>query len=371
VKKKVAILSSGSDSRKNRGYANSSLNLFFNLQKNDHCIVHFYKGDGKQDKKNNTYVVKNFGKQKWVHRKGNKIGDTFVYEYIIFALCFLFFNFFRRRKYDAIYTQEPRVSKTLYQLRFLLPGKPLICFGMGVSMDPEHYINIADRIQIVNLEHYENAVAQFPQVDKFRLIPNLGSSTKKYIGNESKKALREQYGVKTPNVLISIGAINKKIKRMDYIVDEAILLSENWTLVLVGHNQDKEIVEKAEQCLGGRFIHLFVSPDKIPELYYMSDVAALASYYEGFPNVVLEASQNKIAPILHDCKRNRWILKDDMDYLVDMSEPRALSSLLNGKNGDWFQRKGEKAESLYNENYSWSALEPKYLELLNVTEKCA
>ena len=367
----MAILSSGSDSRKDRGYANSSQNLFLNLQKNDDCIVHFYKGDGKQDIKNSTYVVKNFGKQKWAHRKGNKIGDTFVYEYTIFALCFLFFNFFWRRKYDAIYTQEPRVSKTLYQLKFLLPGKPLICFGMGVSMDPEHYVGIADRIQIVNVEHYDNAVSQFPGVDKFMLIPNPGSSSKKYIGTDTKKDLREKYGVKTPNVLISIGAINRKIKRMDYIVDEAILLAENWTLVLVGHNQDKEIVEKAEKCLGDRFIHLFVPPDKVAELYYMSDAAALASYFEGFPNVVLEASQNKIAPILHDCKRNRWILKNDMDYLVDMSEPRALSSMLNGKNGDWFQCKGEKAENLYNENYSWSALKPKYLELLNVTGKCA
>ena len=361
---RIAILSSGLEARKDRGYENSSWNLFLDLKKEDGYNVHLYKGSGV--KRKDEFIVKNFGKKKWVRWMGNKIGDTFVFEYILFALSYIFFNFFWRRKYNTLYTQEPRVAKTLYQLRFLLPGKPIICFGMGVSMEPEHYVNIADRIHIVNVEHYDNAIKQFPKVDKFSLIPNPGSISKKYNGKRNKKELRELYGIKTNKVLISVGAINKKIKRMDYVVDEACKLPSDWTLVLVGINQNEDIINMGKEIMKDRFIHLFVSPEQISELYFMSDIAVLASFYEGFPNVVLEASQNSVAPILHDCKRNRWILKTESDLLVDMSKKGALVELINSKNDDWFREKGVNVKRIYNENYSWEALRSNYIEFLGI-----
>tara|TARA_B110000285_G_scaffold131035_1_gene147193 strand:- start:3495 stop:4598 length:1104 start_codon:yes stop_codon:yes gene_type:complete len=367
VKKKVAILSSGSDSRKDRGYANSSLNLFFNLQKNDDCIVHFYKGDGKQDKKNNTYVVKNFGKQKWVHRKGNKIGDTFVYEYIIFALCFLFFSFFSRRKYDAIYTQEPRVAKTLYQLKFLLPGKPEICFGLGVKMTPEHYVNISDKVHVVNVEHYSAAITAYSDLNKFYLIPNPGSESKTYKEGLSKAELIRKFNIKTEKVVLSVGAINSSIKRMDYVVREASKLDSTWTLILLGSPKEKDIIEMGKELLGDRFVHLFVPPENVPEIFCVADVFVLASVIEGFGNVTIEAMQNGVPPVVHDRELNNWILRDD-ELLVDMLEENALYNFIISKEMSWFSCKGLDVKRVYGERYSWEALESKYLKLFNVTE---
>ena len=185
--KKIAILSSGLDKRKDRGYENSSYNLFSNLKsdKTDLYKVDLYKGTGKR--KNGEFVVRSFASTKIIHFSGNKIfNDTYVFEYIVFALFYIFYNWFNRRKYDVIYTQEPRTAKTLYQLKFLLVGKPKIVFGMGVKMTSEHYINICDRAQIVNIEHFNEAQKSFPESNKFVLIPNPGSIKKSYSSCKGK-----------------------------------------------------------------------------------------------------------------------------------------------------------------------------------------
>ncbi|MCP4179644.1 MAG: glycosyltransferase family 4 protein [bacterium] len=362
--KKIAILSSGQEKRKDRGYENSSKNLFTNLNSDNsnEYVAHLYKGSGTKNK--NEFIVKSFANHKWVHYLGNKrFKDTYVYEYKIFALFYIFYSWFNKNKYDAIYTQEPAVAQTIYKLRFLLRRKPSIIFGMGVKMDPEHYINICDSAQVVNIEHYNKAIKKYPKSIKFYLIPNPGSELKTYSEKFNKNEIRRKYNIKTSNVLVSIGAINKNIKRMNYIVDEAIKLNKNWTLILVGKNQDDSIIEKGKKILGERFIHKFVSPETVPEIIYMADATALASTVEGLPNVVLESMQNGTAPILHKRELNEWITQDN-DLLVNMLEENALSKLINSKDNKWFASKGEQCESIYEKNFSWQSLRSKYLDIL-------
>jgi glycosyltransferase involved in cell wall biosynthesis len=247
----------------------------------------------------------------------------------------------------------------------LLPGNPEICFGMGVKMTPEHYVNIADRVHLVNIEHYNAAIKKYSDSDKFYLIPNPGSESKTYKKTKSKVALRSKFNIKTEKVLLSVGAINSNIKRMDYVVTEASKLDDTWTLVLHGSPNEEDIIDKGRELLGDRFIHLFVSPESVSEVFYMADISVLASTIEGFGNVTIEAMQNGVPPIVHDRDLNRWILKDD-ELLIDMLEENELYNFIMSKQMSWFENKGVTVSQVYKENYSWEALGPLYLSLFNV-----
>lgn len=242
-------------------------------------------------------------------------------------------------------------------------GNPKTVFAMGVKMTFEHYINICDRAQIVNIEHYNEAKKSFPDSNRFILIPNPGSLEKSYTGTLAKKIIREKYNIQTKYVLTSVGAVNKGIKRMDDVVKEASKLSEDWTFVLVGKNQDNSIIKLGKKLLGERFIYLFVAPNDIPELYYMSDLTTLASTVEGFPNVILEATQNGIVPILYYWLLNKWAVKDD-PLLVNMLQENTLSNLINNIDKKWMKEKGGQCKNIYNNNYSWNVLRKQYLDLL-------
>ncbi|MGQ1892045.1 glycosyltransferase family 4 protein [Thermophagus sp. OGC60D27] len=360
----VAILSSGLEKRKDRGYEQSSYKLFQNIlnDKTFGCDVELYKGTG--NKKYKEFVIRSFAQYRWVKKLGDIVfNDSYVFEYIIFGLFFIFYSGIKRKKFDIIYTQEPRVSKTLYQLKFLLRGKPKIVFAMGVKMTPEHYVNICDRSQVVNIEHYQKAINQYPNLKKFFLIANPGSETTIYKGPLSKSEIRQKYGISSKYVLLSVGAINKEIKRMDYIIDEFENISNDWTLVLVGNPQDKNLIDTAYQKYGSRFKHFFVSPQDIPEFYAMADLFVLASVVEGFPNVLLQAIANGTPVIMHKRELHKWALQNDK-FLIDMTRKNELASYINQLDIDKLKIQSEQVRNLYEDKFTWNAQKKEYQKLL-------
>lgn len=365
----LAILSSGLEKRKDRGYEQSSYKLFKNILNDPDfgCDVELFKGTGK--KGNKEYPIRSFAQFQWVKKMGDKIfNDSYVFEYIFFSLFFILYAGIKRKKFDVIYTQEPRVSKTLYQLRFLLRGKPRLVFAMGVKMTPEHYVNICDRAQIVNIEHYEKAINQYPDLDKFYLIANPGSDASIYNGKLLKDDIKKKYNITTKYTLISVGAINRNIKRMDYIVEEFKNIPDNWTLVLIGNPQDKNLISLAKENFGHRFKHFFVDPKNIPEFYAMADIFVLASIVEGFPNVLLESISNSVPPIMHKRELHQWALKKD-ELLVDMTVPGKLSEFINKMNEDKLKTYSKYVKKLYINTYTWEAQRKEYQRILLLNDK--
>ncbi|NEM98887.1 glycosyltransferase family 4 protein [Pontibacter burrus] len=364
---KIAILSSGLEHRKDRGYENASRNLFNNLisETKENLEVTLFKGSGISAA--NEVVLDGLIDLSLLHRLGYKlINDFYGLEYAQFALQFLVFINRHNLKYNTVYTQEPRVAKTLYQLRKLLPGNPVLVYGMGINLTPEHYIRMSDKVHLVNIEHFKEANKAYPYVNKFSLIPNTLPENKKYYGSCTKDELREKYGIKTPFVLLSVGAINAGVKRMDYVVREAAKLDSTWTLVLCGKVQDDDIIALGKRMLGERFINFMLSPDDIAEAYAIADLFVLSSLIEGFGNVTIEAMQNSLPVLLHKRELNRWIVEDP-DLLVDMTKEGALSDRIREKtSNEWLITKGRELYLLFQMKYQWRAVREMYFDLLEI-----
>ncbi|WP_242928042.1 glycosyltransferase family 4 protein [Pontibacter vulgaris] len=364
---KIAILSAGLDHRKDRGYENSSRNLFESLKKEkiQYLEVFLFKGSGKQSE--NEIVLKSFIDLNFLAKWGWKlIGDSYGLEYILFALQFIIYANRKGVKFDTIYTQEPRVSKTLFRFKRLLPGKPILVYTMGINLTPEHYINVSDRVHLVNIEHYKAAVEAYPDAKKFYLIPNPASDSKKYSGNKLKKDLLEKYKVQTSKIVLSVGAIDAHIKRMDYVIQEVSKLDNSWSLVLCGKVYDPTLINLGVQLLGRRFINVLLPPDEVSEVYALADIFVLSSLIEGFGNVTIEAMQNSLPVLLHKRELNEWIV-EDIELLVDMTKEGALSDKIREKaSEEWLREKGENLNLLFHTKYQWGAVKNMYLKLLEV-----
>ena len=362
---RIAILSAGLEKRKDKGYENSSYNLFQNIKNDNIVTIHLYKGSG--TKKEDEYRIPCFSGRKFAVKLGYMLfNDHFGFEYFVFGILFTLRSFITRRKYDTIYTKEPMVMKTVQYFRKLLPGTPKLIYAVGITMDPVHFIKIGDKLQILNIELFKKALSEFPDYSwKFNYLANPASDSKIAADNISKEEIRKKYNIKSPFVLISVGTIDRHTKRMDYVISEATKLNSDWTLVLCGKGAEPDLIETGRELLGERFLHLLLQPAEIGQVYKMSDVLVLASLKEGFPNVLIEAMQNKISPILHRRELYENALKST-ETLIDMTKEGELSSFLSNKKADWFKEKGEYAHSIYKMNYDWDKQKFDYYKLLEI-----
>jgi glycosyltransferase involved in cell wall biosynthesis len=184
----------------------------------------------------------------------------------------------------------------------------------------------------------------------------------------NKNELRKEFGIFTPKVILSVGAINRGHKRMDYLINEVAKLSEEWTLVVCGAARGNEgdiVLNLGKEKMGNRFIHLFMDREEISKVYAVADIFVLASTQEGFGIVILEAMQSGLPVLLHDRELFRWILNQP-DCCINMEKKGCLSDILIkcSSDGEWIKRKSVLNKKIFSENYSWQGLRKQYLSLL-------
>ena len=155
---RIAILSAGLEKRRDKGYENSSYNLFQNFKKDTQITTHLYKGSGTEQ--DDEFRILCFSGRKFAVKLGYLLfNDHFGFEYFVFGIRFVLRSFLRQKKYDTLYTNEPMVMKTIQYFRKFLPGTPKLVFAVGITMDPIHFIKMGDKLQILNIELYKKALS--------------------------------------------------------------------------------------------------------------------------------------------------------------------------------------------------------------------
>jgi 1,2-diacylglycerol 3-alpha-glucosyltransferase len=168
-------------------------------------------------------------------------------------------------------------------------------------------------------------------------------------------------------IVISVGWISAKHKRMDYLVNEVGRLSHPRPhVVLLGaiDAQSAAIISLAREQLGDDgFTARSVPYAEVSDYYRASDVFALASLQEGFGRVFLEALIHGLPVIAHDHPVMRFVLGGE-GTLADLSKPGELAKhleieLRESRSDEIAARRRESVRA----RFSWPVLAPQYRDM--------
>lgn len=183
---------------------------------------------------------------------------------------------------------------------------------------------------------------------------------------ERRRAARRSLGLPEDRQLIlSVGWIARRHKRMDYVADEVAKLPEPRPLLaMVGamDEDSKTVIAEAKQKLGPNgIVARSVPPGEVPTWYAAADVFVLGSLAEGFGRVYIEALGAGVPVFCHDYQVGRFVNGAEAVY-GDFGRPGGLVQLLSSRK-ELFIHDPAKDRQRYvyaRDSFGWPSLAPKY-----------
>jgi len=176
-----------------------------------------------------------------------------------------------------------------------------------------------------------------------------------------KTHLRKKLGIpEDAFVILSVGAITKRHKRMDWLIREVAKLNSyskrKVFLMLTGQreNETEEVVRLGKKLLRDHIIFLLNVPhERMPDVYISSDIFVLSSCPEAFGLAFLEAMASGKPAIGHNYPVTKWIIGDGGD-VVDMTKEDELAKIIKRYviDEDLRREKGEKARERVEKMFS-------------------
>jgi len=203
------------------------------------------------------------------------------------------------------------------------------------------------------------------------LIPN-GVDTDLFCPRD-KIPLQQELGLppQTP-ILLYVGSLIPR-KGLQVLIDAIPLMKaakERLLLVLVGEGEDRLKLEEKSGHLGLTQRIRFVGalpPEQIPLWMAAADLFALPSFYEGFPNVLLEAMASGLPVVATDIPGNRDALRaEETGLLVPAGDPQALATALDKMvaNGELRAQMGKAARlSILERRLTWEECASRHVQL--------
>lgn len=275
----------------------------------------------------------------------------------------------RRLQPQVVFSSEANLAMRLMKLRRLSRVPYRFMYSNGAPMrGPFPW---ADYVHQVTPTYRDLAVSDGDDVSRHLLVP-YGFTVPSEAPNRSaerRRAARRDLGLPEDRPLIlSVGWIARRHKRMDYVVDEvAKLPSPRPFLAMIGAMDDSsaEVVAEAREKLGADgVVARSVTPAEVPTWYAAADVFVLGSLAEGFGRVYIEALGAGVPVFCHDFPVGRFVNGSEAVY-GDFSKPGALAALL-AERSDLFAEDAvddRRRWAYARDNFSWVALVPKYREM--------
>ena len=169
---------------------------------------------------------------------------------------------------------------------------------------------------------------------------------------------------------MSVGAVNKWHKRMDYVVREVAALPEPRPYLVLLGQQDEETPDVralAEDLLGTDNYQIRTVPYRdVAKYYQAADVFVLASLAEGFGRVFLEALSWGLPCLAHDCDIARYVLGAS-GLRADFEQPGSLMGLLREALSEGDAPSAWRRRDAF-QRFIWQQLGPEYVAMI---QKCA
>jgi glycosyltransferase involved in cell wall biosynthesis len=167
-------------------------------------------------------------------------------------------------------------------------------------------------------------------------------------------------------VVISVGSLDKGVKRMDYVIREVARLSERPYLILLGQadSETTEVKALAEELLAPEAYRVTtVARHQVWDYYRAADVFTLASLMEGFGFVYLEALAAGLPVVAHDFPIARWVLAEQGTF-ANLEKPGTLASELSRLlTQEATPAKQAERRAFVQARYDWSVLRGDYLRM--------
>ncbi len=272
------------------------------------------------------------------------------------------------RRYDIIHTQEPPVAQVilLAQKLGLLNCNLIIANGTN---EPIEYFKKYKYVQFLS-DYYLSEARKNNYINhqKWFSMPNFVNTdifNPKVVSN-----LRSENNIPSDAVVIlSVAAVTKFPKRIDYLIGEVEQLmkisNENIYLMIAGATtkETPEVIALAKKRLKDKVFFLLDQPyDKMPQIYAAADIFALCSLHETFGNVFLEAMASGLPTLGYTHPIMQWILSGGGEC-VDMTSEGTLAQAFK-KYLDPYYRKsiGRKVREYVVNEFSRDVVVKKFIQ---------
>ena len=337
----------------------------------DDIDVTIYKGGGARNEREVVLRFANrngwFAKHFPLHKLAGR--SPIHLECLTFCIALLFA--IRKQNYDVVHVIDPPLARLLYKFRNRFKLKFRILYTEGCSMPPDRYPP-ADHLQQVSLENFQGAVKYGWPVDYMTLLP-VGFYPERFEVKATRSELRRKYDIdENTFVILSIAAINRKHKRIDYLTGEFARLEGDVLLWLDGSMDqgDADLVDSVRETLGDRCRITQVPTAKVGELLKLADLFVHAALSESFGLSIVEAASAGRPLLIHNAAHFQWLIPNSACW-VDMSSENALAKRLEEitRNRDELASLDAAGETVA--RFSWHRLKADYIALYGKTSQLA
>jgi 1,2-diacylglycerol 3-alpha-glucosyltransferase len=224
-----------------------------------------------------------------------------------------------------------------------------------------------DFVQQVTPAGFDSAVARGESPDRQTVLAyglRLPDSLPPRITGEARIAL----GLPADRpVVLSVAALDVKVKRTDYLIREIAALPEPrpFLCLLGGESPDADALRAlAASLLGDDVLIRAVPRESIGDYYRAADLFALASQMEGFGLVYAEALAHGLPVVAHDFPVARFVT-GGLASLTDLTPAGAGARAISDALGRPMTEEDREARhASVRARFGWDTLRERYVEML-------
>jgi glycosyltransferase involved in cell wall biosynthesis len=276
----------------------------------------------------------------WLPRRGLwRLGLSTPYgvEQITFALGLL--RRLRREPCALLHVQDPLIALIVQRARRLGWVRTRTILAHGTE-EPLSFLRRITYLQHLAPWHLEEARAAGVWRPTWTAIPNFIDTERFHPGRAEE--MRAELGIPPEAlVILSVAAIKRGHKRIDYLLDEFAALRRArpewplWLVVAGGREAETdELIAQGRARSGDRIRFLVNFPrQRMPLLYRAADVFVLCSLSEMLGIVLLEAAASELPCVVSRHPVVRWVVGPGGEA-IEMARPGALAAALEPLLGD-------------------------------------